>query len=129
MIKLSNAEIEAVSALPRADRVAHFVKRVVDSQQIWGVRDQGWVLSGSRDGQEVFQVWPFAEYPKRCCVGEWASCTPASIALDEFVDSYLPDLAEKGIALGVFYTPVDNGVLMSGGELAELLRHEEDEWY
>lgn len=129
MIKLNQAEIEAVSALPKGDRAKHFVKRVVDSQAVWGIQDDGWVLAGTGSGKEVFQVWPFEAYARRCCVGEWATCTPASIPLDEFVDSYLTDFGEKGILVGVFYTPAENGVLIPPGDLADLLQQEEDEWY
>jgi hypothetical protein len=82
MIRLSQPEIDAVSALPRDQRAKHFVKRVVDSQEVWGIQDDGWVLAGTDRGSEVFQVWPFEEYASRCCVDEWASCTPTSIALD-----------------------------------------------
>jgi hypothetical protein len=129
MIKLNQAEIDAVSALPRDERAKHFVKRVVDSYAVWGIQDDGWILAGSKSGKEVFQVWPFEEYARRCCVGEWATCTPGAIPLDEFKESYLPDFGEKGILVGVFYTPAENGVLMQSGELLDLLQSEEDEWY
>jgi hypothetical protein len=45
------------------------------------------------------------------------------------MDTFLPSLDEQGIAVGVFYTPTDDGVLMPPLDLAQRLREYEDTWY
>lgn len=122
-------EILAVSALTAERRVEHFIKRTVDHQEVWGIRKGDWALSANSSGVTVFQVWPFDDYAQLCCVGEWADCVPASMELDFFIDTFVPNLCEQGIAVGVFYTPTDNGILMPPNELADRMRAYEDQWY
>ncbi|SDG78144.1 hypothetical protein SAMN04515659_3514 [Dyella sp. 333MFSha] len=40
------------------------------------------------------------------------------------MDSFLPDFEEKGILIGTFYTPNDNGVLVPPKTLSSLLEEE-----
>lgn len=63
------------------------------------------------------------------CVGEWADCVPKAMSLAVFIDAFLPSLDEQAIAVGVFYTPTDNGVLVPPLDLAQRLREYEDTWY
>ncbi len=52
---LKTAEIEAVlEASPGARRYEHFVKRVADRAEGWGLWSEGWALAGSDSGQQVF---------------------------------------------------------------------------
>jgi hypothetical protein len=129
MTVLKQAEIEAVSALPREERVEYLVKRVVGHETIWGIKEGDWVTSVNSSDLTIFNVWPFEEYAQRYCVGEWADCVPEAMALAVFIDAFLPSLDEQGIAVGVFYTPTDNGVLMPPLDLAQQLREYEDTWY
>lgn len=123
-MSLNDKEIAAVSALPREERLSYFIKRVASFEQTWGIEDAGWVLALTKEETEVFQVWPFAEYAAPCCTGEWAGCVPKAIDLDDFMESYLPDFEEKGILVGVFYTPAENGILLTPDEARGLLETE-----
>ncbi len=42
--------MEAVLALPREERYAHFVKRVADTEQVWGLYNNGWASAATDDG-------------------------------------------------------------------------------
>ena len=123
-MSVNDKEIAAVTALPREQRLGYFIKRVANFEKIWGVEDAGWVLAATKEETQVFQVWPFVEYAALCCKGEWADCVPKAIDLDDFMESYLPDFEEKGILVGVFYTPAENGVLLTPEELRGLLETE-----
>jgi len=127
--KRRDKEVAAVSVLPREKRLRHFIRVVADFEQVWGIDDGGWVLAGTPESKQVFNVWPFRDYAELYCQGEWAGCSPKAIGLDEFMESYLPDFDEKSILLGVFYTREDNGALLNANELRALLQAEVDEWY
>jgi hypothetical protein len=129
MLPLRNEEIDAVSSLSREARLDHFIKRVLDHGLVWGLQSDGWVVAGNSSGLEIFQVWPFEEYARRCCTGPWQDCVPASMPLDTFIDTFLANLQEQGAAVGVFYTPTDNGLLLPPQHLADLLTDHEDQWY
>lgn len=122
-------EIAAVCSLPSDERIDYFIKRTVGHEEVWGLKDDAWKLAANSSGLKVFQVWPFEEYARLCCIGEWATCNPAPMSLDHFIDTFIPNLDEQGIAVGVFYTPQDPGVLMPPYDLAKLMRDYEDEWY
>lgn len=122
-------EVKAVCSLSADERVEYFIKRAVGYEEVWGLREQDWKLSENSSGLKVFQVWPFDDYAQLCCVGEWAGCVPAPMPLDLFLDTFTKNLNEQGIAVGVFYTPSDPGVLLPPYDLARRMRDYEDEWY
>jgi hypothetical protein len=126
---LREQEVTAVCSLSADERVEYFIKRAVGYEEVWGLKEDGWKLSANSSGLKVFQVWPFDDYAKLCCVGEWAGCVPASMPLDLFLDTFVPNLNDQRIAVGVFYTPSDAGVLMPPYDLAKRMRDYEDEWY
>lgn len=51
------------------------------------------------------------------------------MTLAVFMGTFLPNLDEQRIVVGVLYTPIDNGVLMPPFDLARRLREYEDTWY
>lgn len=118
----SAQEIEAVLRLDGPERFRHFVKQVVDWEQVWGLWDEGWAIM--KDGGEalVCPLWPAHEYAMLLCVGEWAEYRPKAIPLIEFLEDYLPNFRKNGILPGVFPTPTGKGVTPTPDELAEALR-------
>lgn len=125
----SEKEVEAVLRLDGPERFRHFVKQVVDFETAWGVWNNGWVLMANDGGTSVFPLWPAREYVERCCTGTWANYEPRPITLDELLDDFLPNFAERGILPGVFPTPNRKGVTPSSDELAAALRKYDDESY
>lgn len=123
-MSLNEKEISAVSALSRDERLGYFIKRAADFERVWGIDEAGWVLSALNDGRSVFQLWPFADYAALCCVGEWASCAPKAIDLDDFMESFLADFEESGMLIGIFYTPHDAGAILTASELRGFLEDE-----
>ncbi|RFA26586.1 hypothetical protein CAI21_16615 [Alkalilimnicola ehrlichii] len=64
--RMSPQQYESVLTLSGADRSAHFVGKVVDWQQLWGVKnDEGWLVPITPDDWEYFPVWPHPEYAQK----------------------------------------------------------------
>ncbi|HET7460775.1 MAG TPA: DUF2750 domain-containing protein [Longimicrobium sp.] len=88
-----------------------FIRRVVESRQVWGLKgEEGWCVAPSTTpadddpdaGGEV-DVLPF--WSDRACAGEcareeWAEYEPAAIGLAEFMEAWLPGMAEAGERVG-----------------------------
>jgi hypothetical protein len=72
----------------------------------------------------VFPLWPDREFATICAEYEWTSYAPQSFPLDELVDALLPQLAQDGVATGVFYTPGARDVMPSAGLLRRDLMDE-----
>jgi hypothetical protein len=78
---------------------SRFIKRVRSSGAVWGLQDvKGWATCPSNEcDREVYTFWSDKAYAKRHCNGPWANFTPASIALDAFLNrTFRPkDLAAR----------------------------------
>jgi len=104
-------------------RLAHFLKRVVDWETVWGLRDEaGWVAVADSEGHSSFPVWPHPRYAAACADHEWAGNAPAAIDVRELVEQWLPAMASDNVSLAVFPTPGLRGVIVSAAELAAVLR-------
>jgi hypothetical protein len=122
---LTEKESFAVASLDGAGRFAHFIKRVADSELVWGLRNaSGWVSAADDLGNMGFPVWPHADYAAACAIGEWADTFPQAVNVGEFVEDWLPDMEEKGVAIIVFPTAAMRGVMMNAQNLAEILKSE-----
>lgn len=128
--QLSKNEFESVSLLSIEERLAHFVKRVSDWEEVWSLRNSnGWVLSAADDGQEVAPFWPHPDYAMVCAQGEWVDCEPQAIDLASFINRWLPGLAKDKKAIAVFPTPDSSGVVIQPESLRQALIDECNECY
>lgn len=109
-MKLSAKQIESVLALSGEERYKHFVKRVADTELVWGLFNNGWALAATDDGRQVFPMWPAREYAEISAVDEWMGYKPREFSVEELVGELLPRFRTDGTLPGIFYTPNDKGV-------------------
>ncbi len=119
MRTINPAQVQAVLALPGLERYDHFVKVVVDWEEVWGLHKDGWALAETDDGQPVFPLWPAEQYARLCATEGWQDFEPSSFSLDELMEELLPKLREDGVLPGVFFTPGDKGVTPTVEQLLE----------
>lgn len=108
--KINEKQIKAVLALPGAQRFEHFIKVVTNWQEMWGLYNNGWALAATDGGTEVFPVWPAKEYAQLCACDSWVDFKPKSIPLVDAMNDLIPSLRNRGVLIGVFYTPSNKGV-------------------
>ena len=118
----SEKEIQAVLRLDGPSRYEHFIKRIVDTEEVWGLWKSGWALMENSEGLPVFPLWPAREYAELNRIGDWADYEPKAISLLELLDDLLPSFTKRGILPGVFPTPGGKGVTPTADELATTLR-------
>lgn len=128
IVKVNQKQIEAVTALAGPLRYEHFVKVVVDWEEVWGLYQDGWALAATEDGQHVFPLWPAEEYAQLCRNKEWSDYEPTALSLEEFMGELLPKLRDDGVLPGIFYTPSDNGVVSTVDQLLADLNEELEEY-
>ena len=125
MRKPSPKEMRGVLACDGPTRYAHFVKAVADAEQVWGLREpDGWVAMSDESGGSMFPVWPHAEYAQLLATESWANAQPAAIGIDDWLDEWLPNLADEGDKVAVFPTPHMKGVVVDPKQLQEDLETE-----
>lgn len=125
----SPKEIQAVMRLDAQGRFDHFVKRVVDFEESWGLWNEGWAVMADNEDTPVFPLWPAREYAEMNRVGDWSEYEPRPISLDELKNEFLPSFTARGIKPGIFPLPEGKGVMVTADELEAALRQAELESY
>ena len=124
MARVTPKEMEAVLKLDGPSRHEHFVKRVVDSEEAWGLWDDGWALMEDDAGQPAFPLWPARAYADLCATDRWSTYTPRRIPLDSLLTELLPALAQKSTPAAIFPTPAGKSVTCASEEVEAVLRSE-----
>jgi hypothetical protein len=121
---VSAKQMEAVLMLPAPKRYSHFIKKVVGWGKMWGLYDEGWAMSEAPDGSPVLPLWPEKEYAERCIGGEWSTCEPRAIELNDVLEDLIPSLRERGVLPGVFFDINQGSINATIDELEQDLRTE-----
>ncbi len=68
-----NKEIDSVLKLDRNKQYEYFVKKVVDFEEIWSLRDDEGRASLGDNENEFLPLWSKKEFADRCISEEWSS--------------------------------------------------------
>ena len=123
-MKINQQQIDSVLLLPGRERYDHFIKTVVDWEEAWGLYQDGWALAETEENEKVFPLWPAKEYAELCAKDIWEGYKVKKISLEELGEELLPSLEEDGIFPGIFYTPLDQGVVITVEEFISDLNEE-----
>ncbi|WP_186038433.1 DUF2750 domain-containing protein [Burkholderia gladioli] len=116
-------KIENVLALGPEARRDYFVRKVADSEVVWGLRDSGWA-TGEVAGHTVVPFWPEAEFAVLCAKEEWDGFKPEPIPLGDFISRWLTGMALDARLCVIFPTPAGKGVNMDPGSLRQMIDDE-----
>jgi len=114
---INQQQIESVLSLPAAERYGHFVRRVADWEEVWGLKTgQGWVTVAGSNGVKCLPFWPHPEYATLSATSEWGGAVPERIELSKFM-SWLLQIEEDGYSVAVFPTRSGKGVVVEPKQL------------
>ena len=84
--RMNEKQFESVLTLDSAERSSHFVGKVADWQQLWGVKNENeWLVPIiEKDQLEYFPVRPHSEYAQRLADEHFPGHEATEISLDEF---------------------------------------------
>jgi hypothetical protein len=80
-----------------------FVRDVRATGLVWGLStERGWAVCESAEYEEaeVYPFWSDEAGAKIHCTDEWADYVPTKLALDRFLDTWLPGMSEDGVLVG-----------------------------
>lgn len=127
-MNINSKQIAQVMSLSGEKRYQHFIKVIADWEIVWGLYDKGWALSETDDKERVFPVWPAKEYAELCAENEWSGYEARSFSLEEFLSDFIPSLINDSVLIGVFSTPKQESVAVSGEQLINDLEVELDNY-
>src|SRR5882724_9595574 len=99
---MNGKEFESVVQLPPEKRYEYFVKKVADWEELWSLWSDGWALMGDKGHGEAVPVWPHALFAEASAVGEWLGYAPKRIALEEWLNKWIPGMEIDHRAVAVF---------------------------
>ncbi|MEV5026692.1 DUF2750 domain-containing protein [Paenibacillus sp. LPE1-1-1.1] len=108
---MNQKEFEAVIKLPANIRYEYFIKKIADSEEVWGLYDDGWVITSDINGKLLIPFWPKKEFAEYCAFEDWSNYNAQSISLDEFINDWLPGIEEAQHKPSIFWNRDDSAVL------------------
>ncbi|CAI8865887.1 MULTISPECIES: DUF2750 domain-containing protein [Burkholderia] len=120
-------KIENVLRLNAQSRCEYFIRKVSDFEVVWSLFDQGWATACT-GAATVAPFWPEEAFAKLCATDEWQGFHPKAIALEDFLERWLPGMANDQRICAVFAAPSDRGTLMSPMDLEKLIRRELEQY-
>lgn len=101
--KMNNKEIENVIKLDKTKKYEYFIKKIVDYEEVWSLRDEeGQAMLGEEDNS-YFPVWAKKEYSDLCISEEWKGYYSESITLEKFMDVWIPNLKCEGSRITIMW--------------------------
>ncbi len=92
---------------------AAFLQTAVEQGAVFGLSDEeGWALAPSAAGDErmVMPFWASEEAARDCATGEWAEFAPEPVALEFFLEEWLPGMESDNLLVGVAWDAELEGV-------------------
>ncbi len=121
----SDKEIQSILLLDGSARYRHFIKKVVDNEETWGLwESDGWVSMGDGSDQILIPVWPHSSYAALCATGSWNGYTPKAISLDDLLEKWLVGMKRDRLQLAIFPTPSGKGLPVDPDQCEQDLRDE-----
>ncbi|WP_409290191.1 DUF2750 domain-containing protein [Pseudomonas sp. KCJK8927] len=124
---MHDSKVLNVSSLSSEGRFEFFMRKVADFEVVWGLYDEGWATA-TLEGNVVVPFWPEEEFAKRCATDEWGDFWPRKIAIEDFLDKWLPGMHSDSRLCQVFPVPGDVGVVISPTALEVALREELEQY-
>ncbi|AZI24030.1 DUF2750 domain-containing protein [Pedobacter sp. G11] len=125
MMKITEKEIEVVSALAPYERYKYFIKRVADTELMYSLKspDGNWAISEVK-ASKLFPLWSSTEFADQSKASGWLDFHVEEITLETFEDELLDFVHLHGYLLNVFVVGQNTGFVVDIVEFAKDLSEE-----
>jgi len=122
---LSQKEIEAILEDSLENRVKYSIKRIADREEVWVIGDKdGLGTFSDENGNIIFPIWPFKEFAQLCCSEAYSEYVPELIALEDFLEIYLPKFEKNNYKIAILPLPSGKGGVMEINSFKDALDEE-----
>ena len=120
MSELRPEEIARLFKKPGEKRYEYFVKKVADTEEVYGLADEeGWALLGD-EGEDIIPLFPHAEFAEQFRVeNEFEEYGIGVVDVNELME-WLDEMEEEGMQVAVFPN------LEMSGAVIHPARHKQD---
>lgn len=116
-------EYAAVPTMTDEELLEYFLFRILETDEIWGLKDGPNWMTREIDGQETLPVWPFKRFASEAAVGDWQNFRPTTDSLEFFLDSTLYKQAANGVTIEIMPRTTAAGCLIHPKRLLTILEN------
>jgi hypothetical protein len=122
---LEPEKIKQILQMDDAQRAAYFVNEVVSQNQLWILTDEHGCVMLNTEEEDCVPVWPNQEFAQAWATDEWQSCQPEAISLNKWFSRWSHGLADDELALVVFPSQDEQGLVYYPDELEHELKQKQ----
>ena len=112
-------DIKKFSDEKRAD---YFIKETAKQKKIWILTDEHGCVMLNIEEEDGVPVWPREEFAASWATNEWQHCKPEAISLNKWFSRWTTGLIEDEIAIVVFPSDEEQGMVYDPEELEQRLK-------
>jgi len=122
---LEPEKIKQILQMDDAQRAAYFINEVVSQSQLWILTDEHGCVMLNTEDEDCVPVWPNEEFAQAWVTDEWQACQPEAISLNKWFSRWTHGLADDELALVVFPSQDEQGLVFYPDELEHELKQKQ----
>ncbi|MDD2759198.1 MAG: DUF2750 domain-containing protein [Methylomonas sp.] len=116
-------EYAAVPTMNDEELLEYFLFSILETDEIWGLKDGPSWITRSIAGQEVLPVWPFKRFAAEAATGDWQGLKPGADSLEYFIYNTLSTRAKQGVMIEIMPRISGTGCLINPQRLVTILEN------
>ena len=121
---LDAQQISTILAYDNSQRASYFLKEVVANNTIWILKDEHGCVMLNTEDEDCVPVWPNEEFAQAWATDDWSQCTAEAISLNKWFSRWTHGLADDELAVVVFPSANEEGLVFYSDELESELKTE-----
>ncbi len=105
-------EYRAVPTMTDDELFEYFLFSILETDEIWGLKEGGRWLTRQIGEQETVPVWPYKRFAVDAATEYWQDYAPSADSLEHFIYNTLSYYAEQGIMLEIMPRGMGAGCLV-----------------
>lgn len=121
---LDHIEYQQIIALDHESRLAHFIEKVADWEELWAVSDgEGWLVQAKGD-QAYISLWPHPRFAEDIVKRFMPKNQSAEMDFEFLLEELIPTLKQENIHIAVFPNQQWEGLLLNPDDFERQLLEE-----
>jgi hypothetical protein len=122
MSGVSSKDFLDLSKMLPEQRFEYALSKMIEDQNLWGLFGKsGWVMVKA-DEDTCMPIWPHKEFASAWLKEDYPDCEPKLIEFSDWVDVWLPGMAQNNTLVLVFPLGEDEeGIILEAKELIECI--------
>ncbi|MGR8935292.1 MAG: DUF2750 domain-containing protein [Gammaproteobacteria bacterium] len=116
-------EYAAVPSMTDEELFEYFLFRILETDEVWGLKDGPQWIRREIDGQETLPVWPFKRFAAEAAINDWQGLNPGADSLESFIYSTLNKLVGQNVMVEVMPRKSAAGCLVKPIRLVTILEN------